>query len=250
MLSRDEEANYGYLAAVNSTTLADGCVLEIGGGSLQLVSVVGRHAVESSSWRLGAVRMTERFLDDDGPATKKQLDRLRSHVEQRLERAPWLGRSGDRLVGVGGTIRNLAVAAQRAADLPTGGVQGHVIPRATLDELVEKLAGLPRSDRGSVPGIKPGRADVILAGAVVIQTVLDVGGFPAIEATEAGLREGVFFSRFLAGRGDPPLFDDVRSASVAEPRGPVRGRSGPHRARREARPRPLRCPGGRRPASR
>ena len=155
MLSRDEEANYGYLAAVNSTTLADGCVLEIGGGSLQLVSVVGRHAVESSSWRLGAVRMTERFLDDDGPATKKQLDRLRSHVEQRLERAPWLGRSGDRLVGVGGTVRNLAVATQRAADLPTGGVQGHVIPRATLDELVEKLAGLPVPNAAPSAGSSP-----------------------------------------------------------------------------------------------
>lgn len=214
VLSREEEARYGFLAAVNSTTLADGCVLEIGGGSLQLVSVVGRHAAESASWRLGAVRMTERFLDDDGPATKKQLDRVRAHTRDRLERAPWLGRSGDRLVGVGGTVRNLAVAAQREADLPSGGVQGYVISRETIDGLVDKLASLPRADRGKVRGIKPGRADVILAGAVVIQTVMEVGGFPALETTEAGLREGVFFSRFLADRGDPPVFDDVRSASV------------------------------------
>jgi len=214
VLSREEEANYGYLAAVNSTTLADGCVLDIGGGSMQLVSVVGRHAVESSSWALGAVRMTERFLDEDGPASKKQLEKLRAHVAGKLERADWLGRSGPRLVGVGGTVRNLAVAAQRAADLPSTGVQGQVIERDALDDLVERLAALPRAERGTVPGIKPGRADVILAGAVVIQTVLEAGGYPALEATEAGLREGVFFSRFLADRGDPPLFEDVRSASV------------------------------------
>jgi exopolyphosphatase/guanosine-5'-triphosphate,3'-diphosphate pyrophosphatase len=62
VLSRGEEARYGYLAAVNSTTLMNGCVLDLGGGSLQLVRVVDRMARELGSWRLGAVRMTERFL--------------------------------------------------------------------------------------------------------------------------------------------------------------------------------------------
>ena len=62
VLSREQEARYGYLAAVNSTTLTDGCVLDLGGGSLQLVRVVDRNARELGSWRLGAVRMTERFL--------------------------------------------------------------------------------------------------------------------------------------------------------------------------------------------
>ncbi len=214
VLDREEEAHYGYLAAVNSTSLADGSVLDIGGGSLQLVAVVGRHAVESASWRLGAVRMTERFLDGDGPASRKQLDKLRTHVLGKLERADWLGRSGDRLVGIGGTVRNLAAATQRALDLPIDGVQGQIVTRDSLDALVERLAALPPQERKNVSGVKPGRADVILAGAVVVQCVLEAGGFPALEATEAGLREGVFFAHHLADRGDPPLFDDVRAASV------------------------------------
>ena len=62
VLIGEEEARYGYLAAVNTTTLADGVVLDIGGGSMQLVRVAGRHSRELDSWRLGAVRMTERFL--------------------------------------------------------------------------------------------------------------------------------------------------------------------------------------------
>jgi exopolyphosphatase/guanosine-5'-triphosphate,3'-diphosphate pyrophosphatase len=206
VLDREEEARYGYLAAVNSTTLADGCVLDLGGGSLQLVRVVGRLESEAQSWRLGAVRMTERFLAGDEKPPKRSLDRLRAHVTQKLERAPWLPRSGDRLVGVGGTVRNLAVAAQRAAELPSFG--------PALDDLVDTLAALPPAERRDVPGIKPQRADLILAGAIVIQTVLDVGGFGGIEATEAGLREGVFFERFLERDGDVPLFEDVRRASV------------------------------------
>jgi exopolyphosphatase/guanosine-5'-triphosphate,3'-diphosphate pyrophosphatase len=64
-----------------------------------------------------------------------------------------------------------------------------------------------------VDGIKEGRADVILAAALVIDTVMEVAGFDEFEATEAGLREGVFFETLLAGT-DPPLFEDVRRASV------------------------------------
>ena len=212
VLSREEEARYGYLAAVNSTTLADGVVLDLGGGSLQLVQVRGRLSAESSSWRLGAVRMTERFLPDDGPATDKQLKRLRAHVAGKLATAPWLPRSGSRLVGLGGTVRNLAAAAQRAAGQPTFSIQGHCMTRDELEGLITTLAALPAAERKSVPGVKPGRGDLILAGAVVVAEVLEAGGFDAIEATEAGLREGVFFERHLGG--DPPLFDDVRRASV------------------------------------
>jgi exopolyphosphatase/guanosine-5'-triphosphate,3'-diphosphate pyrophosphatase len=212
VLSKEEEARMGYLAAVNSTTLADGAVLDLGGGSMQLVRVASRHAVELQSWPLGAVRMTERFGLGEGTASKKQLRALRDHVAAELEDAPWLPKAGDRLVGIGGTVRNLAAAVQRAEGIPEFGVQGFVVQRDALAELVARLAALEPADRAKVPGIKYSRADLILAGAAVVDAVLDLGGFPAIEATEAGLREGVFFANHL--EGDPPLFDDVRRASV------------------------------------
>jgi exopolyphosphatase/guanosine-5'-triphosphate,3'-diphosphate pyrophosphatase len=213
VLSREEEARYGYLAAVNSTTLTEGCVLDLGGGSLQLVRVVDRVARELGSWRLGAVRMTERFLPANGPAKRRQIEQLREHVAVELGRAEWLARAGPRLVGIGGTVRNLAAAVQRATGLPTDGVQGMIVSGEALDELVERLAALPASQRSSVPGIKPARADLILAGAIVVQGALLAGGFDGLEVTEAGLREGVFFERLLADR-DPPLFADLRRTSV------------------------------------
>ena len=212
VLSGEEEARYGYLAAVNSSTLADGVMLDIGGGSMQLVHVVGRHSRELDSWRLGAVRMSERFLPGDGAAKPKQIRELVGYVTAKLERAPWLGSCGPRLVGIGGTIRNLAAAAQRDLDVPEAGVQGYVITREELDRLVEELASRTPAERAKFPGIKPSRGDIILGGAIVVQTVMDVGGFEGIEVTEAGLREGVFFERYL--HGDPPLFEDVRHASV------------------------------------
>lgn len=209
------EARLGYVAGVNSTTLENGVVLDLGGGSLQLVDVGQRRALVAGSWRLGAVRMTERFLPAQR-ARAKQLAALRAHVSEELASAPWLRpRPGPdrRLTGLGGAVRNLAAAAQLAAGLPSYGVQGFLLTRAGLGELVERLAGLPASRRGTVPGIKPDRGDLILAAAVVLETVLEQGGFEALEATEAGMREGAFFTALLAGT-DPPLVPGVRRASV------------------------------------
>jgi exopolyphosphatase/guanosine-5'-triphosphate,3'-diphosphate pyrophosphatase len=213
VLSREEEAYYGYLAVVNSTTLADGVVLDLGGGSLQLVEVNSRHPGRLGSWPLGAVRMTEHFLPDGDDPSKKARKALRAHVEHTLAiDAPWLPRAGRRLVGIGGTMRNLAAAAQAEEGLPSLGVQGFEIRREMLDALIERLAALPARERSTIKGIKYARADLILAGAIVVQGVLETGGFDAIEVTEAGLREGVFFGSHL--EGDPPLFDDVRRSSV------------------------------------
>src|SRR4051812_1233538 len=215
VLAREEEARYGYLAAINTTTIDEGVTLDLGGGSMQLVQVADRRALDARSWRLGAVITTERFLAEER-AKPKRIKALKAHVREELAAAAWLdgaGRQGRRLAGIGGTVRNLAAAVQLAAGLPSYGVQGFALERDALDALIEDLADLPASERGGVPGIKPERGDLILAGALVIQTVMEVGGFAALEATEAGLREGGFFEPLLH-ESDPPLFEDVRQAAV------------------------------------
>src|SRR3954465_14420982 len=210
VLSGEQEAHYGYLAAVNSTTLSQGVVLDLGGGSMQLTRVEEREAIDMRSWPLGAVRMTERFLPGGEKPRRKQIRALRDHVAASIEAASWLD-DGGRLSGVGGTVRNLAAAAQLAAGLPSYGIQGFRITRAALGDLIERLADLTPAERGDVPAIKFARGDLILAGALVIDTVMEAGGFGMLEATDAGLREGVFFESLL---GEPPRVPDVRDATV------------------------------------
>ena len=214
VLTGEEEARYGYLAIANSTTVRDGFGLDVGGGSIQLMRLQSRRLAASVSLRLGAVRTTEAFLPG-AEATPKQLKALRKHAAAELGQVDWLA-GGDgrrRLAGTGGTVRNLAVAAQRRAGDPDTGSQGYVVTREALADLVEELAGRPAAKRGALPGIKPDRGDVILAGAVVVASVLEAGGFESVEVTDATLREGLFFERFLGDR-EPPLFDDVRRRSV------------------------------------
>jgi len=220
VLSGEQEALYSYVAAANSTALSDGVVLDLGGGSLELVQVRDRRADAIASWPLGAVRATERWLPSDGRAgtvDAKPIAKLHARTLRALESdAPWVAAAGDdgaRLIGLGGSVRNLAAAAVRRAELPLDSVQGFLLTREALDALVEELASRAPEERERVPGIKRGRGEVILAAAVVLRAVLEASGADGIEVTEAGLREGIFLSGLLAP-ADPPLVDDVRTASV------------------------------------
>jgi exopolyphosphatase/guanosine-5'-triphosphate,3'-diphosphate pyrophosphatase len=213
VLSGAEEAYYGYLAVVNSTTLSDGFAIDMGGGSIQLSRIEDRLLREAESLPLGAVRVSERFLPDE-EAQSKDLKKLSKHVAEQIERLGWWsGGDSPRLAGIGGSIRNLAAAAQKRGGYPDSGVQGFPLTRETLGELIDELAERPASKRGKVPGIKPDRGDVILGAAVVLASAMDTGGFDTLEVTDAGLREGVFFERFLEG-AHPALIDDVRTQSV------------------------------------
>ena len=214
VLSEEDEARFGYVAAVNTSTLTDGAVLELGGGSMQLIEVADRLARSLTSFQLGAVRLTEEFLPGLGPAKKKELQRVRDHVRETLADLDWLAECGPRLVGVGGAIRNLAAAAQHQAEQIDIGVQGFVITPELMSELVHELAGMSAEERGAFPGIKPGRGDIILAAALTLETVIELGSFDGLEVTEAGLREGVFLARTLLD-DDPPLLPDVREAAVS-----------------------------------
>jgi exopolyphosphatase/guanosine-5'-triphosphate,3'-diphosphate pyrophosphatase len=209
VISGREEARYGWLAIANSTTLEDGFGLDMGGGSIQVMRLAGRRLAEADSLPLGSVRVSEEFLPGE-KAPAKAIKALRKRVESDLGGLGWWGQGG-RLVGIGGTIRNLAMAAMRRAELPLADVQGFTLGRDALEDLIELLAARPASKRGELSGIKPDRGDVILGGALVLAAAIDSGDFDSIEVTEAGLREGVFFERLL---GERELFDDVRTESV------------------------------------
>jgi exopolyphosphatase/guanosine-5'-triphosphate,3'-diphosphate pyrophosphatase len=211
VLTSAEEAYYGYLGIVNSTTLEDGLFLDVGGGSAQIGRVSRRALERTVSEPVGAVRMTEAFLS--APRAKHgEVKALRRHLAERLGEIAWLGRDGLPMVGTGGAVRTLAAMAQRASDYPLSEVHGYRLTRAALASLVEELVVRPVGQRARIPGLKQDRADIILAGAVVVEAVMDAAGADDLEVCGEGLREGLFYERFLGG--EPALVPDVRRASV------------------------------------
>ena len=195
-----EEARYGYLAVVNSTTLADGVALDIGGGSMQLTRVVDRPRGMRAPG--GSARSSRRSASSppsaSSPSTSRRCGSTCAGSWPR--RSGWASRTAsagrDRRDGAqprGGRDARARAALVRRPGLPPGRVR-----RST-----RWSSGSPNcrpSERSRVPGIKPERGDLILAGAVVVQTVMEAGGSTALEVTEAGLREGAFFEELLAGQ--------------------------------------------------
>ncbi|HLY28847.1 MAG TPA: Ppx/GppA phosphatase family protein [Aggregatilineales bacterium] len=213
VLSGEEEAYYGYLAAENSTTLRNGFVIDLGGGSLEITRVDNRQFQETVTLTLGALRATEEWLPE-APASKPAVARFRKHIREQLEALAWFDvRPGTRLVGLGGSLRNVTHMAQKSLDYPMGELHGFQLRDSDLRRAIEQMEYLTVQQRMALPGMKPDRADIALAGAIVIEECMKHAGYDRMTVCAQGLREGVFYEGFLS-TNKPPIFEDVRRASV------------------------------------
>ncbi len=207
VLSGEAEARAGVRAVANSFSLDDALVVDLGGGSVQLSVMRDRRTVHGHSWPLGAVRATERFLAGD-PARKKHVKALRTAVRDAVE--PWLearNREAERegvtppsdlpWVGMGGTLRSLAEAWQQRVDYPLPLLHGYRFRAEDLHVLATELAGMPLADRSAMPGLGSDRADIIVAGAVVLDELLQIAGRDAYLVSGQGLREGMFYPKLF-----------------------------------------------------
>lgn len=213
IISAREEAYYGYVGAANALDLREGFVFDTGGGSTQAGAVHARRLTESFSAQAGVLRFTERYVKSD-PISKGQLRELREGARAAFAPLTWLHAvPGLTLAGMGGTVRTLARMDQKQRSYPLDRVHGYVLTREAVALLVEQLARRPRREREQLPGLKSDRVDVTLAGAVIVEALLDKGGFAELQVSGQGVREGLFYNHFLQGT-DPPLLDDPRGFSV------------------------------------
>ncbi|MCU0495674.1 MAG: Ppx/GppA family phosphatase, partial [Chloroflexaceae bacterium] len=212
ILDTQQEAYYGYLGAANSLGITDGFVFDTGGGSTQVTAVRGRLSEHAYSTQAGVVRFTERFVRSD-PISRRDFKALEEGAESAFKPLHWLNAEDGRLVGVGGTVRALARMDQKRRRYPLDRSHAYVLTREAVEELVERLRSSSMREREHVPGLNQDRADVILAGAVIVRQLLRQGGFSELVVSGQGLREGLFYEHFLAGQ-EPPLLANPRAFSV------------------------------------
>jgi exopolyphosphatase/guanosine-5'-triphosphate,3'-diphosphate pyrophosphatase len=199
ILSGEEEGRLGALAALWSFPSHNGVVADLGGGSLQLTRVRERTIRSAASLPLGAVRTTQRFFKHD-PPTKQELAALHKEVESRCEGIFPLPQNGEAMVGLGGTVRTLArmhltlINQQRSR-------QGFCLHRSNIIALRERLESLPTRIRKQLPGLREERADIILAGAIVVEEVMSVGGFQTLTVCTGGVRHGLLLQEAFSEGG-------------------------------------------------
>ncbi len=213
ILSGEEEAYYDTIGALNEVPMHKGVVLDIGGSSLQLSDVRKREFKQGISFPLGALTLTERFVQND-PVRDAEYNEIQAEIARYLEQVSWLdNKKGERLVGLGGTIRNLAQMQAEQENYPLFTLHGFKLSRKSLKERVELLRKLPLEARKTLPGLAPDRADIILPGAIALLEVMRKLDAKEIEISENGVREGLFFD-FFWDHLDPPIIPSVRRFSV------------------------------------
>jgi exopolyphosphatase/guanosine-5'-triphosphate,3'-diphosphate pyrophosphatase len=199
-----EEARLVHLSAWGDFGTPGGrlAVLDVGGGSSELTWGGGPVPEGRRSFQMGAVRLTERGSPGDPPSVD-DLRRMREAAREALREVTEIRASGAlagaRLVAVAGTVTTLAAVAQALPEYDALRVHGSVIARNDLDALLDRLATLTTAERSRLPGMEPKRADVIVAGAVLVATALELGGFDALTVSDRGVRWGLLHDRFGSG---------------------------------------------------
>lgn len=208
ILSGYEEAVAAFLGVVNSTLLEDGYLLDIGGGSLEVMRVQGRALVEVISAPLGALYARDNYFHAD-PPTAREVRSLRKAVRQQL--AALAAPGGGQLFATGGAIRNLARIIRMKHRYDLRRIHGTVISRADLHRLAGQLVAASSESRRRMPGVSGSRVETLPAAAVVIDEVTAALACTSLVVAGQGLREGLVWQEL---RGEAPIIPDVRRASI------------------------------------
>jgi exopolyphosphatase/guanosine-5'-triphosphate,3'-diphosphate pyrophosphatase len=194
-LSGDEEARLSYLGATAARDPDDRApllLIDIGGGSTELVVGARREVQFHVSTQVGVVRHTERHLHSDPPADA-ELEALAADAHEAFEAAVPAGvRDGaEAAIAVAGTATSCASIDLELDPYDPERVEGHALSRERLDALLERLAALPLDERRGVTGLDPARAPTIVAGAAILVQVLEAFNLPAVHVSEHDILWGV-----------------------------------------------------------
>jgi exopolyphosphatase/guanosine-5'-triphosphate,3'-diphosphate pyrophosphatase len=216
-----EEGRLIYLGIRSALALGEApCVImDIGGGSMQLVLANRERCVLTLSAPLGALRLTESFLRSD-PPSRRDLLRLRQHLRKTAAEPLSRLRAGRpaRAYGSSGSIHALAnVSHWLEAAAPLAHLNGHVLTLASLQRTARRLQSMTLRARERLPGLDAHRAEIIVAGAVALRHVLEELGLPGITLSDFGVREGLlsdFVTRHARELSPATVKPDLRLRSV------------------------------------
>ncbi|WP_292423541.1 Ppx/GppA phosphatase family protein [Methanoregula sp.] len=222
VISGLEEARLIYLGVASGMHLGDqqAFFLDIGGGSTE-ISVGGQQQYQIlESFRLGAIRLTNLFFSrnlaepvrsDQYKVVQQYVKNAIIHTVQKIKK-----QKIDLAVGSSGSIMNLADIAQKALH-PAGTSPSGVLTYRDLKKVIDLLCALPLEDRRKVPGVNPERADIIIAGAVILEIFMKELALESVTTTSRGLQDGLLVD-YLSRMEDFPLFGTLspRETSVLQ----------------------------------
>lgn len=195
VISGDEEARRTWLGVRagyrNSPPIDHAVVVDIGGGSTEIIHVQGGTLVRTQSLNLGVVKLTERYVRHDPPRPDElaALDAaVRDALDAVADRSPARGCA---VIGTAGTVSTAAALHLNLSTYEPARIHDARVPRAAVESIARRLSGLSSAERRRLPTLERGREDVIVAGLAILRRILDVCGADEVRVSEYGLREGL-----------------------------------------------------------
>lgn len=215
VMSGRQEARCGFRGALHGLEVNDGLFFDLGGGSLQVTRFRRRIPGRCWSLPLGALRLSAAFIKSDPPRSA-ELRRVRTHLSRLLREArlPNL-RPGERLVGTGGTLRNLAKIDLRSRPYPVSRLHGYLLSAERVREISWVLAANRLRRREAIAGLSEDRADSIVGGALAVVGLLEAVGAEQVLVSGQGVREGLAYGLLGAGVPAPRRVREAALLSLA-----------------------------------
>jgi exopolyphosphatase/guanosine-5'-triphosphate,3'-diphosphate pyrophosphatase len=214
VLSAEEEARLVYHGVINSMDIPKGLILEIGGGSTKIIYYIRRNIIAYETLPFGAVTLTDLFATDNlSPAD--QAKKIEEFFTEQLKQLPWLKEidPDTRLIGVGGSFRNLGKISRMVKKYPLEMAHNYVFPTEEFINIYDMIKVLDLDKKMKIRGLSSGRADIIPSAFAQIKAFVDYVNLPEITISGCGLREGIMFNYANPATIEKPI-SDVLSHSL------------------------------------
>jgi len=190
VLDGEEEARATYLGATSESLPTEPTlVVDIGGGSTELVVGTGREISFHDSLQAGVVRHTERCFSGDPPSAS-EMEALATDVRGLIEESVGAGVEASQGIAVAGTPTSLAAVEMELEPYDPTRVHGHVLALPSIQRMLSSLASVPLAERVGIPGLHPDRAPTIVAGVVILIETMRAFGLDEIAASEHDILYG------------------------------------------------------------
>ncbi|MHB8383574.1 MAG: Ppx/GppA phosphatase family protein [Candidatus Binataceae bacterium] len=197
-----EEARLSHLAVARGLAIDPALailIVDIGGGSTELIRAEPGNPLEMVSLQIGSVRMSERYIRSDPPSVEDVRD-LTDAIDAAIDAPRWNFRPAA-MVGIAGTVTTICAVARAMKEYDATIVHGHVLPRAEVERVAELFRSRPLVERKQLPGLLEGRADVIYAGTMILLRLMDRFGASAVIVSDQGVRWGLVWREAERMRG-------------------------------------------------
>ena len=195
IITGEEEARLSYIALKEGIGIArESLAFDIGGGSTEFIYADSFSIKKRFSINIGAIKFTESYLKSNPPTNEEILD-AETSINQEISSLN-LNKNIQILAGMGGTVTNLAAVKHEMLSYNPDIIQGSIITMEELQNQIRNFSSKTLEERKNIPGLEPKRADVILAGALIIKSILINSGKDSFIVSDFGIRHGLMFDKF------------------------------------------------------